>query len=359
MVIAYVVVGMFAGLVCFAIAILVGASFWFAILLYSFVGAVSIVLMAVARLVLGEAWARNLLKRQVMQGAGASSSSGGGSASEPLTTMAQGVERAMKILAVDDDAFILELIPKIAAKVGCPDITTASSGTDALALLEESSVPFDCLLLDINMPGMDGIELCARIRNMSAYRDTPIIVLTAMTDMDHLDRAFLAGASDYTTKPFDIIEFGDRLQIAQARTMAKHAGVQVTDVVGAGGLDHDSGEDWGATRIVSLAGITALIECAALQNYLMRLTGSALTGAYVMAVMVEQNDEAADQMSSVALSQILMQVAVAIDEVFSTARYVMAYAGEGQFVLVSNAARLPLVSACPPSAPLEQFSMIA
>lgn len=236
----------------------------------------------------------------------------------------------MKILAVDDDAFILELIPKIAAKVGCPDITTANSGAQALELLEESPIPFDCLLLDINMPSMDGIELCGRIRNMSAYRDTAIIMLTAMTDMDHLDRAFLAGASGYTVKPFDIIEFGDRLHIAQARIIAKRAGVQVTGVIGTSEPAHHSVEDWAAKRTVPLAGVTALIEYEALQNYLMRLTGPALTGAYVMAVT---------------LSQILMQVAAAIDEVFSTSRYLMAYAGQGQFVLVSNAARLPVVGA--------------
>lgn len=74
MVIAYVVVGMFAGLVSFVAAIILGTSFWFALVLYGLIGAVSIVLMALARLALGDTTAQKLPKRQIMQGFGASSS---------------------------------------------------------------------------------------------------------------------------------------------------------------------------------------------------------------------------------------------------------------------------------------------
>ncbi|MGV8989003.1 MAG: response regulator [Cypionkella sp.] len=248
----------------------------------------------------------------------------------------------MRILAVDDDAFILELIPKIGAKVGCPDITTARSGAQALDLIETSSTPFDCLLLDINMPEMDGVQLCERIRSVEGYRDTPIIMLTAMNDMSYLDRAFRAGASDYTVKPFDIIEFGKRLQSAQARIEANASGAAGAVAGDAAALDRFGIQGRG---LVPLAGVPALIEYPALQNYLTRLSGSALSGVYVMAVLADQPLEAEDSAQTEAPFEVLKQVALAIDTVLSPATYVMAYAGQGQFVLVANAARQPQAAA--------------
>ena len=68
----------------------------------------------------------------------------------------------MRILAVDDDMFIRELLPKIAARVGCPDITVAASAQKALQTIAAAPVPFDCLLLDINMPEMSGKNCAPR-----------------------------------------------------------------------------------------------------------------------------------------------------------------------------------------------------
>jgi DNA-binding response OmpR family regulator len=130
----------------------------------------------------------------------------------------------MKILTVDDDAFIRELLPLIAAKAGFPDVTTVSSGQLAMETLTKVDTAFDCMLLDINMPGMNGIELCGRIRQMDAYGKTPIIMLTAMSERDYMDDAFKAGATDYATKPFDINELGARLRVAQELVLAHRAG---------------------------------------------------------------------------------------------------------------------------------------
>ena len=67
----------------------------------------------------------------------------------------------MKILAVDDDKFILELVPAILGEAGLDDVTTAASGEEALAAIRAADGAFDCLLFDIQMPGMDGIDLCS------------------------------------------------------------------------------------------------------------------------------------------------------------------------------------------------------
>lgn len=232
----------------------------------------------------------------------------------------------MKILAVDDEHSILELLPMLAARVGFPDMTTAASGPLALEAIVAAETPFDCLVLDINMPGMDGIELCGQVRALPAYRDTPIIMLTAMTDLDHLGRAFRAGASDYATKPFDIVEFGNRLQIARARNAARRAGPVSSD----------------SERIASLAALPALIEPAALESYMSRLSGPALTGAYAMALGF--GPAAVGQEGALSLPD-LIRAARAIDGVFGLTRYVMAHRGGGWFVLVADGALTPDVPA--------------
>lgn len=341
MVIAYLIFGMLAGSVSFVAALVLGASVWSAIGLYSLVGAISVLTLALGRFALGSVRERGVPMEPADRNVTVSEPLNGTSALAPALApvLAPSGERAMKILAVDDDAFILELIPMIAAKVGCRNITTVTSGAEALLVLQQSAVPFDCLLLDINMPGMDGIELCARIRSLAAYRDTPIIMLTAMSDIDHLDRAFRAGASDYTAKPFDIIEFGDRLKTAQARTNALGQAVPADAALAADEPGRESVGAWGEVRLAPLATVSALIEYGALQNYLSRLKGTALGTAYVMAIAVERHDALSGEPP--AQARLLVQVAAAIDAVCGTSRYLMAYAGHGQFILVGDAARLP------------------
>jgi CheY-like chemotaxis protein len=247
----------------------------------------------------------------------------------------------MSILAVDDDAFILELIPKIAAKAGCPDVTTTSSGAGALGLLTQAAVPFDCFLLDINMPEMDGIELCALIRSLPDYRNTPIIMLTAMTDIENLDRAFRAGATDYTSKPFDIIQFAERLQIAQKTIADMRTDVKMAAANGPIEPHPDYIADWADARPVQAAGSTDLIEFSALQNYMSKLSGVLLLDAYVLAISVERREATIGASDAHSISSLLTQVNASITDAFHGTSYVTAYAGHGQFVLMSRAKDLP------------------
>lgn len=120
----------------------------------------------------------------------------------------------MRVLVVDDDEAIRALLDKVLGVLGYRDVTCAETGADALRCVEEAAAPFDCFLLDIQMPGMDGVELCRRLREMPSYKDAPIVMLTAMSERAYLDRAFKAGATDYVQKPFDVTELGVRINLA-------------------------------------------------------------------------------------------------------------------------------------------------
>ncbi|WP_415182676.1 response regulator [Phaeovulum sp.] len=242
----------------------------------------------------------------------------------------------MKILAVDDDTFILELIPMISAKVGFPDVTAVSSAQLALDELKSSDVAFDCLLVDIQMPGMDGIELCRHVRALSAYRKTPIIMLTAMTEKDYIDRAFKAGATDYASKPFDMVELGARLRMAQQLVHARRDAA----VTGGAGKElsgpANPGQESGQSDDVRIDGIKNIIDYTALGNYLMQLSRAGLAGSQVIAVKIDQIEAIGARASAEEFVYALTEVADAISDVLRSSGYMMAYAGNGAFVVISG-----------------------
>ncbi|MBS1301523.1 response regulator transcription factor [Loktanella sp. SALINAS62] len=135
----------------------------------------------------------------------------------------------LKILAVDDDPLILDLVSMIAPSQAGFDVTSVLSGEAALKYLAQKDVVFDCFLLDIDMPNMNGIALCGAIRKMPGYIQTPIIMLTAARDAHNMAEAFKAGATTYTTKPFDVEEFVMRLQFVYEMKLSGVAGSAASD----------------------------------------------------------------------------------------------------------------------------------
>jgi len=125
----------------------------------------------------------------------------------------------MRILVVDDQEDARDLTEGALMSAGYDDIVTAASGWDAMKILDigrptAAAPPVDIALLDIVMPEMDGVEVCARIRNDPRYVDLPIIMVTSLDDMNSLANAFVAGATDYVTKPVNRIELVARVRAA-------------------------------------------------------------------------------------------------------------------------------------------------
>ncbi|WP_413102285.1 response regulator [Streptomyces sp. Inha503] len=125
---------------------------------------------------------------------------------EPMGREGPAPQRAMgprpKILVVDDQQNNLLAMEAVLATLD-QELVTATSGQEALkALLDHDD--FAVILLDVQMPEMDGYETAAHIKRRPRNRDIPIIFLTAMgSDPEHSSRGYAAGAVDYMAKPFD------------------------------------------------------------------------------------------------------------------------------------------------------------
>lgn len=105
-----------------------------------------------------------------------------------------------KILVVDDSPTIRKFIT-IALKVKGYDIVCAGDGMEALELLPNDKI--DLIITDLNMPNVDGYNLIARIRSNENYQNTPIIVMSNLSDAEDIERAIQLGANSYLIKPFD------------------------------------------------------------------------------------------------------------------------------------------------------------
>jgi DNA-binding response OmpR family regulator len=119
---------------------------------------------------------------------------------------------AKKILVVDDDTKIVELVKLYLNREGYT-VLTAYDGVEALRLARESHP--DLIVLDILLPGMDGLEICRRLR---AESPVPIILLTAKTTEEDRIVGLDLGADDYVTKPFSPKELAARVRAIFRRT---------------------------------------------------------------------------------------------------------------------------------------------
>jgi two-component system cell cycle response regulator len=107
--------------------------------------------------------------------------------------------RRKKILAVDDSRTAL-LVEKAILEVSF-DVVTASSGEESLGRAATEAP--DLVLMDLEMPGISGLEACRRLRAEPSTSTTPIILVTSHSEAESLEGAFLHGCTDYVIKPID------------------------------------------------------------------------------------------------------------------------------------------------------------
>lgn len=129
------------------------------------------------------------------------------------------------ILIVDDSPTMRLIISDALTKAGFT-VIQAENGEVALSMLSISKP--DAILLDVEMPGLNGFEVCAEIRKLPDFRYIPIMMVTGLEDYESINQAFLVGATDFTTKPInpDLINYRVRYMV---RTSAYFQELQVAE----------------------------------------------------------------------------------------------------------------------------------
>ena len=114
-----------------------------------------------------------------------------------------------RVLAVDDDPVNLKLVSMTLSQEGYK-VFTAPGGVEALSQVD--GIQPNLVILDVSMPGMDGYEVCRRLRQKPNLTGLPIMMLTANDTLEQKVKGFEAGADDYMVKPFQMPELKVRVQ---------------------------------------------------------------------------------------------------------------------------------------------------
>lgn len=114
-----------------------------------------------------------------------------------------------RILIVDDDPHAVEILTRMLGREG---YTCLGAASGRIALDKLKSDPVDVILLDVMMPEMDGLQVCAQLREDEALREIPVILLTAKDDMETRSKGMVLGVSEYLTKPINKRELFTRIQ---------------------------------------------------------------------------------------------------------------------------------------------------
>jgi PleD family two-component response regulator len=242
----------------------------------------------------------------------------------------------MHILVVDDSEDSRDVTEAMLLAAGYEDVATVGSAKEAYRFLgvgdpsgsDQRAV--DLMLLDIMMPEIDGIEACARIRNEPRHTDVPIIMVTALADMDSLSNAFVAGATDYITKPLKRVELLARVRSALRlkaeldRRKAREAEL----------LEFMS--SWGYRRASPwVDDATGLFVGEVAEAYLIALPDFPVNGdTSVIALAIDRIDAYRSTQGEAAAANIRLQVAGAIRATVASVGVVAATYRDGLMVLV-------------------------
>lgn len=242
----------------------------------------------------------------------------------------------MKVLAVDDDPMVLDLLKGSLPEAGYSDITTALSAAEAMQIIQCSMPPFDCFLLDIQMPQISGIELCDWIRNIPLYSETPIVMVTAMSDKVFINQAFAAGASDYVTKPFEPLELSARMRMAERLNEksrdARQNGALVQTLLNTSFREPKFNFDT-AFPIRDVAGV---IDRVALENFLLQLGRGGMFATNVFAFQIVNARDLYESCTPEEYYYAITDVSEAISDSLTYGESFVAHAGRGAFVCVCH-----------------------
>lgn len=242
----------------------------------------------------------------------------------------------MKILAVDDDETILDLLSEALALSGHQRMARAKSAHEALGVIAATTTPYDCLLLDIQMPGMDGITLCRELRTLPGYAKTPILMLTAMSQRDYIERAFMAGATDYITKPFDLLELNARIGMAHRLVDEQNRVVDGQTTIERLKRELKTLPRFSLTDPLDLGAVPRAISYLAFENYILSLTRAKSFTSSVMAIKIVDIERIHAENRPSEFIVRLRLVGQALAESTEGEGSILSYRGNGTFLSVSH-----------------------
>lgn len=260
----------------------------------------------------------------------------------------------LRVLAVDDEPSILELLKTALTSLGSFEVAIAASGDAALKLIDRQQHPFDCLLLDIQMPQMNGIDLCKEVRRNPDYRDTPIIMVTAMSDKKYVDQAFAAGATDYVTKPFDILELRSRLGTARKLVQEHNRASDSMAVARKLKQELDTNLQFSLEDPVTIENVPRVLRHAEFENYVLQLSQGRLFNSYVTAIKVTKSKALHAQLSSSSFRDLLHDVGESLSKATKKDGNMLSYRGNGVFLCISHGRNKTIV----PGAEIQLNQMI-
>jgi len=242
----------------------------------------------------------------------------------------------MRILAVDDEPNILELLKAILEAEGNHKVTTTASGRLALEIIDQADVDFDCLLLDIQMPEMNGIDLCEKVRTLPDYANVPIIMLTAMSQKTYIDKAFSVGATDYVTKPFDFLELKGRLNSAAKIVHEYHRACDTADAARRLAQDLEEPAKPHVDEPLFIDGVDRLVSYSAFENFVLALSRTKLLFATSFAIKIADFKSLHETLSARDMRAMLKTLATVIVEQNPGDGNVVSYRGNGVFLCLNQ-----------------------
>jgi two-component system chemotaxis response regulator CheY len=118
----------------------------------------------------------------------------------------------MHALVVDDSRTVRRILGEMLRQLGF-EVAEAADGRQALLRLDEAVETPDIVLVDWNMPEMNGLELIKNVRSQLRFRNVPLMMVTTENEMEQVAKALEAGANEYVMKPFDKEAIADKLQL--------------------------------------------------------------------------------------------------------------------------------------------------
>lgn len=261
--------------------------------------------------------------------------------------------KTLRVLVVDDEPSILDLLKTALGTLDRYEVSVANSAASALKLIEKRETPFDCLLLDIQMPQTTGIELLRQVRSLADYAETPVIMLTAMSDRKYVDEAFLEGATDYVAKPFDYFELRSRMNAAHKLMRERMRAKKSLESAKFLREELEYNQQFGFGDPLTIEGASRALRYVEFDNYVAQLSRGKLFDSSATAIKLQDAECYFDLTNCSDFRRAISDIGFSLEKTTKDAEAIFSYRGDGIFLVVTHGRQK--TAALPTADRLNQF----